>query len=158
MRRAGDVFSVKFNHRRVRTQADGCNSVSLDEGQSFQLQIVHRAKEDNWCPESACIRAYHMRCAQNAVSAFVHLHLYLRAPPKYPGGHGLHVRLMHFHQPRPTVPSCSKYIPLRPLAETDDATVSETAAVPKARKEPRWLQMSKSEPSCGAMRLSNTSR
>jgi len=99
-----------------------------------------------------------MRCAQNAVSAFAHLHLYLLAPPKYPGAHGLHIRPMNFHQPRLTVPSCSKYIPLRPLAETDDATVSETAAVPKARKEPRWLQMSKSEPSCGAMRLSNTSR
>ena len=99
-----------------------------------------------------------MRCAQNAVTAIAHLHLHLRAPPKYPGGHGLHIRPMKFHQPRPTVPSCSKYVPWRPLVETDYATVSETAAVPRAREDPRWLQMSKSEPSFRAMRLSSTSR
>jgi len=49
---------------------------------------------------------------------------------------------MKNRQPRPTVPSCSTYVPWRPLAETDYATVSETAAVPREREVLQWLQMS----------------
>jgi len=83
MRRALAVFAVNFNHCCVCTQADGYNSVSVDEGLRFQLQIataVHRSKEDNWCLQRICKRVH------QSISSAVRSKrgLCARAPPPAP--------------------------------------------------------------------------